>query len=168
VPYLADEARLLQEAVDSGVPVLGICFGAQLLARVLGGDVQPIPGGPEIGWIRVDSDDHALVNPGPWLIWHFDMIIPPPGADDVAHSPGGTQVFTCGPHVGVQFHPEATVWSVTQWAQTYDAELARLGITADQLIAETRRLEYPSRVRGHALFDRVLDRSRQLHLRQPR
>jgi GMP synthase (glutamine-hydrolysing) len=159
VPYLAGEARLLCEAVDAGVPVLGICFGAQLLARVLGGDVSPIPDGPEIGWLPISTRDQALIDPGPWLVWHFDVMTAPPGADEVAWTAFGTQVFRYGPHVGVQFHPEATPQSVSRWARTYRLALARLGITAGELVAETRRQENSARTRGHALLDRVLDLS---------
>lgn len=159
VPYLAGEERLLCEAVDAGVPVLGICFGAQLLARVLGGDVSPMPDGPEIGWLSVSTRDPALIDPGPWLVWHFDVMTVPPGADEVAWTASGTQAFRYGPHAGVQFHPEATPQSISRWAWTYRLALTRLGITADDLIAETRHQESSARARGHALLDRFLELS---------
>lgn len=159
VPYLAGEARLLREAVDAGVPVLGICFGAQLLARVLGGDVSPIPDGPEIGWLSISTRDQALIDPGPWLVWHFDVMTVPPGADEIAWTAFGTQAFRYGPHVGVQFHPEATPQSISRWARTYRLALTQLGITAGDLAAETRRWKSSARSRGHALLDRVLELS---------
>lgn len=158
VPYLAEEARLIREAVDAGVPVLGICFGAQLLARVLGGDVSPMPEDPEIGWLPVSTADPALIDRGPWLFWHFDAMTVPPGADKIASTAWGTQAFSYGPHIGVQFHPEATPQSVSSWARAYHPALAQLGIKADDLIAETRWREDSARTRGHVLLDRVLDR----------
>jgi GMP synthase-like glutamine amidotransferase len=159
VPYLAGETRLLREAVDAGVPVLGICFGAQLLARVLGGDVSPMPDGPEIGWLPISTRDQALIDPGPWMVWHFDAMTAPPGAEEVAWTAFGTQAFRYGPHVGVQFHPEATSASIGSWARTYRLALTQRGITAGDLAAETRRREGPARARGHALLDRVLELS---------
>ncbi len=157
VPFLAGEARLIREAVDAGVPVLGICFGAQLLAQVLGGDVSPLPDGPEIGWLPVSTRDQALIDPGPWLVWHFDVMTVPPGADEVAWTASGTQAFRYGPHVGVQFHPEATPENIGSWAWRYHPALTRLGITTGELAAETSRLESSARTRGHVLLDRFLE-----------
>ncbi len=54
LPYLRDERELLREAVDEGVPVLGICLGAQVLARALGAEVRPAEQ-PEVGWQLVEA-----------------------------------------------------------------------------------------------------------------
>jgi GMP synthase-like glutamine amidotransferase len=66
VPWLAREAELLRAAADAEVPVLGICFGAQLLARVMGGRSFRAEIA-EIGWLPVRSRNEALVPPGPWF-----------------------------------------------------------------------------------------------------
>src|SRR5947209_15033612 len=62
-PFVVRARRLLERAVDADVPVLGVCFGGQLLARVLGGEAFRAPE-PEIGWIRVGSRDPELVPEG--------------------------------------------------------------------------------------------------------
>lgn len=159
VPYLAREWDLLGRAVDAGVSVLGTCFGAQLLSRVLGGEVKPAPDGPEIGWVTVDTTDRKLVEPGPWLVWHLDVMTPPPGGTEIARTAVGTQAFVYGPHVGVQFHPEATLASVEMWADHYRFELDRAGADRDALIADTRAAQRDARQRAYVLTDRFMRRA---------
>lgn len=155
LPYLQPEADLLQRAVEHEVPIFGICFGAQLLSRVLGGEVHAATNGPEIGWLPVQTTDTELVEPGPWLVWHLDVMGCPPGGESVARTDGGVQAFTHGPHMGVQFHPEATLSSVQVWAQHYRPSLVSLGIEPDDLVEETRRRRSAAREMAHRLFDRV-------------
>lgn len=159
VEYLRGEWALLERAVQAQVPVLGICFGAQLLCRVLGGTVAPAPGGPEIGWLRVDTHEPGLVEPGPWLVWHLDVMEPGPDSVVVARTDVGVQAFSHGPHVGVQFHPEATIASVRIWAEHYRGSLDRLGIDPAGLLAETVERAGAARGRLAALVDRVLARA---------
>lgn len=155
VPYLASEWRLLDDAVRVGVPVFGICFGAQLLCRVLGGSVAPAPGGPEIGWLRVDADPDGPVQPGPWAVWHHDVMHLPAAATEVARTPVGPHAFTLGPHLGVQFHPEATVSTVATWARAHpstrreSAELLRQ-MEADEAGARRRVAILVDSVLAHA------------------
>jgi GMP synthase-like glutamine amidotransferase len=126
-PAVAAERDLLSRCVDLGVPVLGLCYGAQVLAAVLGADVGPAEV-PELGWLEIETDDPACVPPGPWLAWHFDRFTTPPGATEVARSAHASQAFRIGPHLGVQFHPEATVEIVAGWARASGGRLAALGI----------------------------------------
>ena len=158
LPYVQPEAALLRRAVDHEVPVFGICFGAQLLSRVLGGDVRASAPGPEIGWLLLDTTDAGLVEPGPWLVWHLDVMTCPPGGKPVARTDGGVQAFTHGPHLGVQFHPEATQPSVEVWSHRYHSSLTGLGIEPDDLVEQTRRSQPAARERAHRLFDRVYAR----------
>lgn len=159
VPYLRREWALLARAVRANVPVLGICFGAQLLCRVLGGMVRPAPGGPEIGWLRVDTTEPDLVEPGPWLVWHLDLMEPGPESTVVARTDVGVQAFRHGPHLGVQFHPEATLASVRVWAERYRGSLDRLGLDPTALLEETERRAAQARARLDALVDRMLARA---------
>ncbi len=156
VPFLADELALLREADAAGVPILGVCFGAQSLARALGGEVRPAEE-PEIGWVRVTTEESTLVEPGPWLACHRDVLTPPPGARELARTAAGAQAFVRGPHLGVQFHPEAGPAQIASWAQAYDAELAALGTDPDDLVAETARAQPAARARAERLVDRWLD-----------
>lgn len=160
VTYLAREWQLLDRAVRAGVPVFGICFGAQLLCRVLGGRVQAMPDGPEIGWLPVDTAAPDVVPGGPWLAWHFDEMEPGPDTVEVARSRRACQAFVHGPHVGVQFHPEATAESVQAWAARYGDALGRLGVDPDAVVTETReRAAAQARGRIHELVGRILVRA---------
>lgn len=159
LPYLRPEWDLLSAAVDAGVPVFGICFGAQLLSRVLGGRVHASPSGPEIGWLRIDTTEPALLERGPWMVWHLDVLEPPPGAVVLARTPLACQAYAYGPHVGVQFHPEATVDSVTAWARGYERSLREASVDAGELLAETRARRDAARRRAYALTDRVIARA---------
>ncbi|MQA07752.1 MAG: hypothetical protein GEU98_04200 [Pseudonocardiaceae bacterium] len=158
VPYLRREWELLDGAVTAGVPVFGICFGAQLLSRVLGGQVYRAPDGPEIGWLTVHTTDPEFVEPGPWLVWHLDVMGTPPGGVEIASTAVGTQAFVHGQHVGTQFHPEATPASAEVWARHYHDALGEVGVDHDGLLAETRALRDDARRRAHTLTDRVLAR----------
>jgi GMP synthase (glutamine-hydrolysing) len=118
VPWLGAELGLVAAAVGDGVPVLGICFGGQVLARVLGARLYRLPE-PEIGWVTLASQ-HPGVPPGPWLAWHRDAFELPPGAVPLAGGGASLQAFSAGPHAGVQFHPEATEPIADSWGQAAD------------------------------------------------
>jgi GMP synthase-like glutamine amidotransferase len=114
VPWLADEIAFVSAAVERGLPVLGICFGGQLLARIAGGTVGRARR-PEIGFTTVDSADPELIPPGPWMQFHGDAFVPPAGTE-IARNASGSQAFTLGKVLGVQFHPEITVDSFDSWS----------------------------------------------------
>lgn len=112
--WIVRERRVVAGALGHDVPVLGICFGGQLLAQELGGRISACRP-PEIGWQVIESDDPALVPPGPWLLWHEERFSVPEGGREIARTPGCPQAFVCGPHMGLQFHPEATAGLVRSW-----------------------------------------------------
>ena len=115
VPWLADELTFLDRLLGAQVPVLGICFGAQALARVLGARVFRLDR-PEIGWVRTASPLPAMPE-GPWLSWHYDAFDLPAGAAELAANEVSVQGFSLGPHTGVQFHPEATRPIAESWVR---------------------------------------------------
>ncbi len=160
VPWIAPERATVAGAVEAGVPVLGVCFGAQLLADVLGGSVAR-GDRTEIGWTRIRTSDSGLVATGPWLNWHDDVINCPPDAEVVATSDLALQAFVAGPHTGVQFHPEVTVDVVLGWVDdardgdgVADADVTALLSGFD---AGGRGTEAGAR----ALFRGFLDRARR-------
>lgn len=156
--WLVPELMMLRGAHQAGIPVLGVCFGAQLLARALGGLVRPAPY-PEIGWRRMAHWRGAGAREagGWWFEWHHDQLIPPPGAVTLAHTGAGAQVFTLGPSWGVQFHPEADGRLVRAWLAGDGAAEARMaGVNPQALIAETERYADCSRSRADALAGRFL------------
>jgi GMP synthase-like glutamine amidotransferase len=137
--------------------VLGICFGGQLLARVLGG--RSLRGEiAEIGWLPVRSHDPGLVSEGPWFQWHFDTFTAPPEAELIADSPAGPQAFKLGRSLGVQFHPEVTTDIMDNWVEVYRHELDQEGVDPDRLLAETYRRAADSRAAAWRLFDGFLER----------
>jgi GMP synthase-like glutamine amidotransferase len=111
-----EELDLIARCVDREIPVLGLCFGGQALASVLGGTVEVLDA-PELGWHRIESAAPDVVAGGPWLQWHFEAFRAPPGAEELARSPVCSQAFRFGPHLGTQFHPESTAVIVEQWAR---------------------------------------------------
>jgi GMP synthase-like glutamine amidotransferase len=126
-PWLRDTKELIRAAVADGLPVLGICLGAQLLAEATGGRVRPGADGPELGARLVSKRDVAVDDPvfsdiplSPVVIqWHWDAIVElPPGAVLLAASPRYTnQAFRVGTKAyGLQFHIETPPEMVRGWA----------------------------------------------------
>jgi GMP synthase-like glutamine amidotransferase len=151
--WIADELGWLRRADESGVPVLGICFGSQALAAAFGGRVEAAPC-KEIGWIMVDSLDHDLIPPGPWMGFHEDRSIPPAGARLLASNDVGVQAFSIGRHLAVQFHPEVDGAQLKGWLDTGGRQEAeREGVDPDQLLAQTVAMEPAARHRAGILVD---------------
>jgi len=155
IPWLEREKRLLTDAAEADVPVLGICFGGQLLARVLGG--ESFRGElSEIGWLPVRSQDDSLVPEGPWFQWHFDTFSPPPGSQLIAETEAGPQAYRIGRSLGLQFHPEVTPEIMDSWVAVYRHELDREGVDPDRLLEETHRRADETRRTAWRLFDGFL------------
>jgi GMP synthase-like glutamine amidotransferase len=164
--WIHDEIAFTRAAMAAGVPVFGICFGGQMLAAAAGGTVERAPA-PELGWTVVDSRESGLIDPGPWLEWHYDWFTLPAGAQVLATTrlpttgPGSgelvNQAFTVGRSLGLQFHPEVTEPVLTAWLTGGGAsELAGAGVDLDALLAQTRRVQGGAAVRTHELVRRFL------------
>lgn len=128
-PWLLEERAFIRRAIQLGVPVLGICLGAQLLAAVLGGQVFPDPE-REIGWfpVRAVEGDGVFRFPA-WMEafhWHGETFSLPPGAVRLAESDAcRNQAFQWGRSVmGLQFHLESTPESVEDLVRHCGADLA--------------------------------------------
>lgn len=158
LPVVRAEAQLLEQAVAQEVPVLGLCFGGQLLARVMGGNVEPMDA-PEVGWVTLETDAPDLVAAGPWLAWHYDRFTVPPGATELARNAYGPHAFAAGPHLGTQFHPEATQAHVRVWARKDAERLSGFGVTdgLERLQADAAT-ERAARDAAFTLFDAFLAR----------
>lgn len=136
--WLHDDLALLRDAVARGVPTLGVCLGAQLLAAACGGSVVRGRLGPELGLCRVHLAAAAAADPllhdlppiAHAVQWHWDEVLAlPPGATLLASSPRYPhQAFRVGDAAwGVQFHPEATPANVRRWAAEDDAAVRAAG-----------------------------------------
>ncbi len=155
-PWIAAELSWLRAADQAGVPVLGICFGAQALSAALGGRVEAM-GRLEIGWVLVDPADPDVIPAGPWLEFHHDRCLPPPSATVLARNEAGVQAFRIGRHLAVQFHPEVDGPQLKRWLDAHtDQEEKSIGINPDQFLADTIREEPAARARADRLVATAL------------
>lgn len=152
-PSVEAESSLVRNACNRGVPLLAICFGAQIVSHALGGSVVRASE-PEVGWYDIASQLPDVVSPGPWLQWHHDSFSVPAEFDCLATSPVGPQVIRHERVLATQFHPEATETIVSHWSSGEGAlELERLGSDVATLMDETRRNVSASR----SACDRLVD-----------
>jgi len=156
VPFIGRETQLIQQAASADVPFLGLCFGGQLMARVLGGRSFRADRS-EIGWLPVRTNDPELVGEGPWFQWHFDSFTLPPGARLIAETDIGPQAYVIGRSLGLQFHPEVTPEIMAAWVGAYRHELDAEGVDPDDLLEETRRSAATARANAERLLNAYLD-----------
>ena len=145
-PWLRDEMLLIEDAVKSNLPTLGVCLGAQILAAALGAKVERNPNGKEIGWHPIklgDSAQHDRLMRGlPATLtpfhWHGDIFDLPPGAVLLASSEKTPcQAFRYGDKAyAFQFHFEVTPDGVAAMADAFAKDLNRENIAADRVIAQ--------------------------------
>jgi len=133
--WMRQELELIRSAADQGMPVLGICLGAQLISEALGGQV--IPGESlEIGWHNVEWFTE-LETARRWFAglppsfevfqWHEHTWTLPPGAVSLARSScAEQQAFAIGNMLAVQFHPEITADSIRAIVERYPGDLATI------------------------------------------
>lgn len=108
LPWLDAERNYVREHVAAGRPVVGICFGGQLLAELHGGTVSNAAAA-EYGFITVEPTHGSFVEAGPWPSFHYQAFSLPPGAALLAATDFANQAFLAGRSLGLQFHPELTV-----------------------------------------------------------
>ena len=156
--WLLPELEYLREADRRSIPVFGICFGGQLLARAHGGTVARAPV-CEIGWSTLHTDDPTLVDDGPWFQFHYDRWTLPPGANEVARTSRASQAFTLRRNLALQFHPELTAHELELWLDCDGRELVEKdGQDPDVLMAHTRAIEADAARRADALVGAFLER----------
>lgn len=155
--WLLPEIDWLRAADAAGVPVLGLCFGGQLLARVHGGQVSRAQD-CEIGWSMVWSDRPDIVDNGPWFQFHYDRWWTlPPGATEIARNSRASQAFTLRRNLGVQFHPELTPSMLQLWIDCDGRALIEAdGQDPDILLEHVVAVADTSRERAHRLVDGFL------------
>lgn len=148
-PFLVDELSLLERRLQADLPTLGICLGAQLMARALGARVYP-GADKEIGWSPLKLSDagrnSALSNLAAEytdvLHWHGDTFDLPVGATHLASSQKyQNQAFSWGKSaLALQFHPEVTPLGLERWFIGHAGEInATFDINVQALRADTAR-----------------------------
>lgn len=156
---LEAECELVRRAVADEIPVLAICYGAQVLAHALGGSVSQAPE-PEVGLIRVDTADPALVPSGPWVAFHADVLRAPPGAAEIARDGCGTQAYVLPRVLAVQFHPEVRPEVLAAWCRQVPELLHRSGSAGRRLVEEATARADHARDTAYELVDAFLVRCR--------
>jgi GMP synthase-like glutamine amidotransferase len=155
-PWLPATRRLLAAGVESALPTLGICLGAQLLAVATGGRVERGEAGLEVGVVPVEllpaAEDDALLGPAGARLGRT-LCVPQFHQDAVTELPSGAVLLASGqryPHQayrlgerawGLQYHPEVTAEDWAAWLRDGHGSVQAAGLKSDVLAAEYAEAE---------------------------
>lgn len=162
--YLKDLHAWVSRAVRENKPYLGICFGGQLLASVLGAKVEA-GNAREIGAYRAVLTPEGTADPlfagfpseFPIFHWHNDTFRTPFNAVHLASdSVWKHQAFRKDRQTGLQFHLEVTQAGVERWCDTYAEELTSFGKSKEQVVGEFKATEGDLRAANYRLLDNWL------------
>jgi len=157
-PWIADLQAWVGEAVDRGLPFLGVCYGHQLLADVLGGTVEPMDE-YEIGYRTVEREGSSRLLEGldpefTAFTTHSDHVAElPPGAETLATNDYGIHGFRQGDVWAVQFHPEYDVETAETIAREKDLAAER----TERVLAGITPENYAAACEAKQLFDNFVD-----------
>lgn len=167
-PFLRSSRNLMSDALEAGTPVMGVCLGSQMMARVLGGDVYRAE--PRNAFFSpVEAVDDPVVTPfatAPVLQFHEDTFSLPPGADELARSSrsGLLQAFRYGTTAyAIQFHFEVDAAILAGWCHNIGdhAMSEEWGVSTSDLLAQSERHLEGQKRAGRELFARFLDLARE-------
>jgi GMP synthase-like glutamine amidotransferase len=151
------ETILIRDALAAGTPVMGICYGAQVMARALGGTSWRADQ-PELGWTRVDTTDPVLCPEGPWGQMHRDVFAPGPTTRVIGTSWRGPQCIiddSFGARaIAWQFHPEVTPTTYERWVD--EAYFGDTGVDPKDLVRQAHANAPKARNLAHTLTDSAL------------
>ena len=161
-PFLADVTETIRQRIDNRLPTLGICLGAQLIARAMGANVVPMAAA-EIGWQALTLSARGQSSPlrhvaTPVLHWHGEAFELPRGAEALA-STGAcpNQAFAVDEHtLALQFHVEVSAAHLEHWLVGHIHELDHCGVRVETLRDDARRFAGECMTRGGRLFSEWL------------
>ncbi len=161
-PWLERELALVGTALAERTPILGVCLGAQLIARAAGAHVGPATES-EVGWYPVEVNEDGIADPVLGVLprritafqWHHYTFELPAGAVQLASSPAARQAYRLGDRAwGIQFHAEVERHMLDRWLTEGRAELAKPLAEVEE---ETERHLSTWNVQGRALCDAFLN-----------
>ena len=159
LPMLAAEIELIRTATEAGIPYLGVCLGAQLLALARGGSVTRLPH-PVLRWsplvsLAEDPVFGSLPDEAAALHWHEDGFEPPPDAVELLARPGTSgSAFRVGRVAwGIQSHPEARLQELETWYGRWPESPSRVGSSLEEArIADAAMLARQQPAVAQAIF----------------
>jgi GMP synthase (glutamine-hydrolysing) len=170
-PWLRPEKRFVRDLLERGTPLLGVCFGSQLLAEAAGAQVRRAAR-PEIGWHAIELTPEGRDDPVLGILperfdslqyHHYEWLLPP-GATALARSAHTLQAFRLGkrPVWGVQFHPEVTEADFGSWLDDWesDPDAVATGLDPEAIRAETAAKIGAWNETGRAISERFVEVSR--------
>lgn len=164
-PWLEAEIAVIRERLAAGGKMIGVCLGAQLIARAAG--VRVYPGTREIGWAPITptaagrSSALGELVAADWQVlhWHGDTFDLPPGAELLASTDAVPhQAYAIGRQVlALQFHPEVVAGDIETWLIGHTVELAKAGIDPRTIRARTAEIGTTVAAAGQRMFARWLE-----------
>ena len=146
--WMSHERKIMKWALDTETPLLGLCFGSQLLASAAGGRIYKAETG-EFAWTKVDMLPAAANDPVIGTLgetvdafqFHYDNIELPKNAVLLGESNGTIEAFRVGSSAwATQFHPEVGLSQQLAWLSTYRGAFIREGIDINEQIAKSHEL----------------------------
>lgn len=165
-PFLKAEFKVVERRLQADRPLLGLCLGAQIMARVLGARVYGNPAGKELGWSALsltpagENSPLAGLGGAAVLHWHGDTFDLPHGADWLASTPVTPhQAFAWGQRaLGLQFHAEVSARGLERWFVGHWGEISSTpGVSLPELRAQTALHAPLIEARGRAVLGQWVD-----------
>jgi GMP synthase-like glutamine amidotransferase len=157
--WIDAELDTICRADQRGVPVLGICFGAQALCVAMGGSVEPAVV-TELGWTELEGAPDEGLPGGPWFEFHADRCVLPPAARVLVQNEVCVQAYRIGRHLGVQFHPEIDAAQFARWLDAgADEEATAHGESGALLLKQIESMEADVTARVDLLVEGFLSRA---------
>lgn len=165
-PFLKAEFKVVERRLQADRPILGLCLGAQIMARVLGARVYGNPAGKELGWSALSltpaGENSVLAGLGDACVlhWHGDTFDLPHGAEWLASTPVTPhQAFSWGQRgLGLQFHAEVSARGLERWFVGHWGEISSTpGVSLAELRAETARHAALIEARGRVVLGQWVD-----------